>query len=157
MSVQTELLTEASDLLSDMKVALAALIEATDKASAMGGGREQAEAYHGVVAPRQEALRAPADRLEMIVDKDLWPMPSYGDLIFRGIVNHYNKRRKIAHDCGHTRAMGRFFCPDAAGRWRSLRALPVIPPVSSFYTGSGIPDGVISSRRTKALIKWLVV
>ena len=82
VSVQTELLTEASDLLSDMKVALAALIEATDKASAMGGGREQAEAYHGVVAPAMEALRAPADRLEMIVDKDLWPMPSYGDLIF---------------------------------------------------------------------------
>ena len=82
VSVQTELLTEASDLLSDMQVALAALIEATDKASAMGGGREQAEAYHGVVAPAMEALRAPADRLEMIVDKDLWPMPSYGDLIF---------------------------------------------------------------------------
>ena len=82
VSVQTELLTEASDLLSSMKVALAALIEATDKASAMGGGREQAEAYHGVVAPAMEALRAPADRLEMIVDKDLWPMPSYGDLIF---------------------------------------------------------------------------
>ena len=82
VSVQTELLTEASDLLSDMKVALAALIEATDKASAMGGGREQAEVYHGVVAPAMEALRAPADRLEMIVDKDLWPMPSYGDLIF---------------------------------------------------------------------------
>ena len=66
--MQTELLTEASDLLSDMKVALAALIEATDKASAMGGGREQAEAYHGVVAPAMEALRAPADRLEMIVE-----------------------------------------------------------------------------------------
>lgn len=82
VSVQTELLTEASDLLSSMKVALAALIEATDKASAMDGGREQAEAYHGVVAPAMEALRAPADRLEMIVDKDLWPMPSYGDLIF---------------------------------------------------------------------------
>jgi glutamine synthetase len=28
------------------------------------------------------ALRAPADKLEMIVDKDLWPLPSYGDLIF---------------------------------------------------------------------------
>ena len=27
-------------------------------------------------------LRTPVDKLEMIVDKDLWPMPSYGDLIF---------------------------------------------------------------------------
>ena len=29
-----------------------------------------------------DALRAPVDELEMIVDKDVWPMPSYGDLIF---------------------------------------------------------------------------
>ena len=28
------------------------------------------------------ALRTPVDKLEMLVDKDLWPMPSYGDLIF---------------------------------------------------------------------------
>ena len=29
-----------------------------------------------------QALRSPVDRLEMIVDKDMWPMPSYGDLLF---------------------------------------------------------------------------
>ena len=29
-----------------------------------------------------ENLRAPVDQLEMIVDKELWPMPSYGDLMF---------------------------------------------------------------------------
>lgn len=29
-----------------------------------------------------EALRTPVDELEMIVDKDMWPMPSYGDLLF---------------------------------------------------------------------------
>ena len=29
-----------------------------------------------------DALRAPVDELEMIVDKEMWPMPSYGDLIF---------------------------------------------------------------------------
>ena len=27
-------------------------------------------------------LRAPVDALEMIVDKEMWPMPSYGDLMF---------------------------------------------------------------------------
>ena len=32
--------------------------------------------------PAMEALRTPVDRLEMLVDKELWPMPSYGDLIF---------------------------------------------------------------------------
>ena len=27
-------------------------------------------------------LRKPVDELEMIVDKSMWPMPSYGDLLF---------------------------------------------------------------------------
>ena len=27
-------------------------------------------------------LRDPVDKLEMIVDKEMWPMPSYGDLLF---------------------------------------------------------------------------
>ena len=35
-----------------------------------------------VIVPAMEALRKPVDELEMIVDKDLWPMPSYGDLLF---------------------------------------------------------------------------
>ena len=30
----------------------------------------------------QNTRRKPIDELEMIVDKDLWPMPSYGDLLF---------------------------------------------------------------------------
>ena len=34
------------------------------------------------VMPSMEALRTPVDELEMIVDKDMWPMPSYGDLLF---------------------------------------------------------------------------
>ena len=82
VSVQTELLAESSDLLSDTKVALSALIDATEKAAKVGGGREQAVNYRDVVVPAMEALRTPVDKLEMIVDKDLWPMPSYGDLIF---------------------------------------------------------------------------
>ena len=61
---------------------MSALTDAAEKAQAMGGGKAQAEAYHSVVVPAMKALRAPADQLEMIVDKDLWPMPSYGDLIF---------------------------------------------------------------------------
>ena len=29
-----------------------------------------------------EDLRRPIDKLEMLVDKEVWPMPSYGDLLF---------------------------------------------------------------------------
>ncbi len=81
VSVQTELLLETSALLSDMKVALAALSDAVETCSKMKS-KEQAHAYQAQVVPAMEALRTPADRLEMIVDKELWPFPSYGDLIF---------------------------------------------------------------------------
>lgn len=82
VSVQTELLAETSDYLSDVKVALSKLIEVTDAGSAMSEGRDQAVYYRDVVKAAMDELRAPVDKLEMIVDKDLWPMPSYGDLIF---------------------------------------------------------------------------
>ena len=82
ISVQTELLSETSDYLSDVKVALAKLIDVTDAGSAMEEGRDQAVYYRDVVKAAMDELRAPVDKLEMIVDKDLWPMPSYGDLIF---------------------------------------------------------------------------
>lgn len=82
MSAQTELLMETSDLLSETKTALADLADKTEKASGAEEGKVQATVFYKEVFPAMEALRAPVDRLEMIVDKDLWPMPSYGDLIF---------------------------------------------------------------------------
>ena len=81
-SVQAGLLKETSDLLAETKSALDALSAVTDKAAAMDEGEEQARFYHFDVVPAMETLRAPVDKLEMIVDKEAWPMPSYGDLIF---------------------------------------------------------------------------
>ncbi len=82
VSVQAGLLNETSAYLADVKAALAKLIEVTDAGSAMAEGREQAVFYRDVVKTSMDTLRAPVDKLEMIVDKELWPMPSYGDLIF---------------------------------------------------------------------------
>ena len=81
-SVQAELLTEVSGLLAESKKALEALKVVTDQAAAMEEGEDQARFYHSDVVPAMEALRAPVDKLEMIVDKEAWPMPSYEDLIF---------------------------------------------------------------------------
>lgn len=81
-STQKELLLETSDLLADMKTALAALTDAIGKAAAVVNNKERAYAYHDLVTTAMENLRRPADRLEMIVDKELWPLPNYGDLIF---------------------------------------------------------------------------
>lgn len=80
--VQNDILKQVSDLLVETKQALEALKEITDKAAAMEEGQEQARFYHFDVVPAMDALRAPVDKLEMIIDKKDWPMPSYGDLIF---------------------------------------------------------------------------
>ena len=83
-SVQAELLTEVSGLLAETKKALEALKVVADQAAAMEEGEDQARFYHFDVVPAMEALRTPVDTLEMIVDKEAWPMPSYGDLLFEG-------------------------------------------------------------------------
>ena len=82
ISAQTEILTEVSDLLADAQNALDKLKDVTEKASAMDEGREQAVYYRDTVKTAMDELRAPVDKLEMLVDKSMWPMPSYGDLIF---------------------------------------------------------------------------
>ena len=81
-SAQKELLVQTSALLAETKAALAKLEEVTEAGGAMEEGREQAAYYRDTVKVAMDELRAPVDKLEMIVDKDMWPMPSYGDLIF---------------------------------------------------------------------------
>lgn len=82
VSAQTELLTETSLLLRETRSALLKLADLTGKAALARGGKDRAFAYYSQVAPAMTALRVPVDKLEMIVDKELWPMPSYGDLMF---------------------------------------------------------------------------
>ena len=81
-TVQTEALKEVSALMAETKAALDRLVKVTGEAAAKEEGEVQATYYHTEVVPAMDALRAPVDKLEMIVDKEAWPMPSYGDLIF---------------------------------------------------------------------------
>lgn len=81
-TVQTEALKEVSALMAETKVALDRLVKVTGEAAAKEEGEVQATYYHTEVVPAMDALRTPVDKLEMIVDKEAWPMPSYGDLIF---------------------------------------------------------------------------
>ncbi|MGI6742321.1 MAG: glutamine synthetase III [Eubacteriales bacterium] len=43
---------------------------------------ECSEYYHKSVLPAMEALRKSADELELIVPRDIWPLPSYSELLF---------------------------------------------------------------------------
>jgi len=80
--VQAELLNEVSAKLAEAKAALVKLEKVEKEAAAMEDARKQAFFYKDVVFVAMEELRAPVDELEMLVDKDVWPIPTYGDLIF---------------------------------------------------------------------------
>ena len=82
-TVPRRLLEETTALLDETQKALDALVAADEKATSLEEGRRQARYCRDHVVPAMEALRTPVDRLEMIVGKDYWPMPSYGDLLFK--------------------------------------------------------------------------
>ncbi|MBQ9765330.1 MAG: glutamine synthetase III [Lachnospiraceae bacterium] len=81
-SAQEEMLTEVSKLLGETKRALKVLEDEAYAVKKIENMELRARTYLEKVMPAMAALRAPVDKLEMLVDKSMWPMPSYGDLIF---------------------------------------------------------------------------
>ncbi|MCD8190767.1 MAG: glutamine synthetase III [Clostridiales bacterium] len=81
-SVQKELLNKVSALLKDAQAALTQLKAVYAETDAMDDVPAMAKAYRYTVIPVMDALRAPIDELEMLVDSDYWPVPSYGDLMY---------------------------------------------------------------------------
>ncbi len=81
-SVQAELLQDVNKRLAAAKAALAKLEKVSAKAASMKDRKEQAFYYKDVVKFAMEELRTPVDALEMMVDKAVWPVPSYGELTF---------------------------------------------------------------------------
>jgi len=83
LTAQTELLTEVSSLTAALKKNIAVLEETVEKASnAHGDTYNQASLFRFDVFEKMAALREVVDTLETLVDKDVWPMPTYGDLLF---------------------------------------------------------------------------
>ena len=82
VEVQEELLTKSSELLTETRNALKKLEEVTVQVEHVQPIRDKAFFFREQIVPAMEALRKPVDELEMIVDKNMWPMPSYGDLLF---------------------------------------------------------------------------
>jgi glutamine synthetase len=63
---------------------IAAKLDADRKATkALTDVLAQAKAYRDTVFADMEALRAPIDRLEKLLPRDYWPMPTYEELLFR--------------------------------------------------------------------------
>ena len=80
--VQKELLEKCSVLLSQASEALEKLKVLLPQVDSMDDVPAMAMAYHDQIVPAMAALRKPVDELELLVDKAIWPMPTYGDLMF---------------------------------------------------------------------------
>jgi len=81
VATQKNLLIQASNLLNQTYTALEKLRE-EDKLAKTHQGKERAFYFRQHVVPAMEALRNPIDELEKIVDKDIWPVPTYSDLLY---------------------------------------------------------------------------
>ncbi len=81
-TVQAELLRDIMSLLNEANAAVRVLRKVTAEASNIQDNEERAHYYHDHVMTAMNDLRQPIDKLEMLVDKEVWPMPSYGDLMF---------------------------------------------------------------------------
>ncbi len=81
--VEEGLLLRVNGLTVALSAALDRLVDRLDDADAMhGDGQTVADFYRDEVVPAMAALREAADALEICVAKDVWPLPSYGDILF---------------------------------------------------------------------------
>lgn len=80
-SVQRELLEDTLESIRNLKTNVDVLDKNLKNAQAIKEIRNKANAYKDDVVTCMNKLRVDVDRLEMIVDKEMWPMPSYGDLL----------------------------------------------------------------------------
>ena len=79
---QIELLKEVQDGLSKMQAALENLKTLENKASVIENPRERAFYYKDHVVDAMAQLRHPTDEMELICDRDIWPVPTYGEMLF---------------------------------------------------------------------------
>jgi glutamine synthetase len=77
-----ELIKEIGYHISAIKAKRKELIEARKKANVIGGIVEKAYAYQEKVFPYFDEIRYHIDKLELIVDNELWPLPKYRELLF---------------------------------------------------------------------------
>ena len=65
-----------------IKTEVEAVVEARKKANGCDNERQKAILYHDNVAPRMETIRYHIDKLELMVDNEMWPLPKYRELLF---------------------------------------------------------------------------
>lgn len=77
-----ELIEEIADRTVYIKEHVDAMVEARKVANKIEHEREKAIAYHDKIAPMLEEIRYHIDKLELIVDNQMWTLPKYRELLF---------------------------------------------------------------------------
>jgi glutamine synthetase len=78
----SDLIREISERIAKIKTLTAELVEARKVANKIEAEREKAVAYHDTDVPFFDKIRYEIDKLEMIVDDEMWTLPKYRELLF---------------------------------------------------------------------------
>ncbi len=79
---EKDILKECSILLKDANDAYNRLRQQIEEANSISDTAQKAMFFRRTVVKTMEELRSPIDRLELVVDDRLWPVPTYGQLMF---------------------------------------------------------------------------
>ncbi len=80
-ATQIQIISKISTLVTDIQTKVADMVEARKKANAISGEYEKAVAYHEI-AESLFAIRKPIDKLEEVIDNNMWPLPKYREILF---------------------------------------------------------------------------
>ena len=76
------IIEKISDHVSAVNAKVHQMTDARKKANAIDDARERAIIYHDEVFPYLDQIRYHIDKLELIVDNEMWPLPKYRELLF---------------------------------------------------------------------------
>ena len=77
-----KLIEEIAERTSAIEEMVEDLVNARKKANKIEDEHQKAIAYHDEVEPKFDEIRYQIDKLELIVDDSLWPLPKYRELLF---------------------------------------------------------------------------
>jgi glutamine synthetase len=79
---RVELIREISTHVTEIKTGVNEMVEARKVANKLDDEKEKAKQYSKTVAPFLDKIRLHIDKLELIVDDEIWPLPKYRELLF---------------------------------------------------------------------------
>ena len=77
-----KIIEEIAERTSAIEKGVEELVNARREANKIESEYEKAIAYHDTVEPKLDSIRYQIDKLELIVDDSLWPLPKYRELLF---------------------------------------------------------------------------